>query len=97
MEEKKFYLPGILLAAAALLISFLWEGILVVLAVTIAALVVNLRKRRTHRVKIGIALTILAGVMVLSTVGIMAHQLYMNAPIYEQEGTLTKEIVSFLI
>ncbi len=97
MEEKKFHTPGILLGAAALIASVFWDGILVGLAVTIAALLVNLRKRRTHLVRIGVVLSALAFVMVLSASGIMAHQLYMNGPIYEQEGTLVKEIVSFLI
>ena len=59
MTEKKFHIPSIIIASAAVileLLSFILEGALV----AIVALVLCVLKRKTHRIKIGIALAIFA-------------------------------------
>ncbi len=56
MNEKKFYLPGIIVPAAAILVNlFLGAGIVDLIA-TAVTFVLNLRKRSTHRIAIGITL-----------------------------------------
>lgn len=58
MNEKKFYLPGIIVPAAAILVHlFLGAGIIDLIVAPIT-FVINWRKRKTHRVAIGITLAI---------------------------------------
>jgi len=59
MTEKKFHIPSIIIASVAVileLLSFIFEGALV----AIVALVLCVLKRKTHRIKIGVALAIFA-------------------------------------
>ncbi|MBQ5318574.1 MAG: hypothetical protein J6K17_05730 [Oscillospiraceae bacterium] len=59
MTEKKFHIPSIIIASAAVILelfSFILEGAIV----AIIALVICGLKRKTHRIKIGVALAIFA-------------------------------------
>ena len=56
MNEKKFYLPGIIVPAAAILLNlFLGVGI-IDLVVAPITFIINWRKRKTHRIAIGVVL-----------------------------------------
>lgn len=56
MNEKKFYLPGIIVPAAAILLNlFLGAGI-IHLVVAPITFIINWRKRKTHRIAIGVVL-----------------------------------------
>lgn len=66
MTEKKFHIPSIIIASAAVLLeifSFILEGALV----AIVALILCTLKRKTHRIKIGAALAIFALVFGIGT------------------------------
>ncbi|MBQ7004736.1 MAG: hypothetical protein IJN57_12345 [Oscillospiraceae bacterium] len=75
MTEKKFFLPGIILGVAAWLIGFFCFPV-ESLAIAIVSLVLNLRKKSTHRIKIGMILTILA---IVESIAFLAFTLYLDA------------------
>ena len=75
MTEKKFHIPSIIIAAAAVILelfSFIAEG----LAVAIIALIICAKKKETHRTKIGVVLSILA---IIFAIGGSAFFMYVIA------------------
>lgn len=59
MTEKKFHIPSIIIASAAVILelfSLIAEGLIV----AIVALIISAKKKETHRTKIGVVLSILA-------------------------------------
>lgn len=59
MTEKKFHIPSIIIAATAVILelfAFIAEGAIA----AIIALVICTLKRKTHRTKIGVVLSIMA-------------------------------------
>lgn len=96
MNEKKFYIPGIILPAVGILLNLLVGSIVIDLAVCITSLVLNLKKRSTHRTAIGIALSCVLALGVLSIIGIMLFEFSHNGAIYQQEGTYADHILQFL-
>ncbi len=96
MNEKKFYIPGIILPAAGILLNLLVGSIVIDLAVFVTSLVLNLKKRSTHRTAIGIALSCLLALGILGIIGIMIFDFSHNGTIYQQEGTFADQILQFL-
>ena len=96
MNEKKFYLPGIILPAAGILLNLLVGSIVIDLAVLITSFVLNLRKRSSHRTAIGITLSCVLALGILGIAGIMLFDLSHNGAIYEREGILGEQILQFL-
>ena len=85
MTEKKFHIPSIIIASAAVILelfSFILEGALV----AIVALVLCTLKRKTHRIKIGVALAIFALIfgigaffafmLIVFSFAVVVHQLF---------------------
>lgn len=62
MNEKKFFIPGIVISAAALLLSVLAYPAEAILA-AVFSLVLCIRNRSTKRVTIGIVLSVIACAM----------------------------------
>ncbi len=75
MTEKKFYIPGIILSLISWIIGFFCFPVESI-AVSVVSLVLNLRKKNTHRIKIGIILTILA---LVESIAFLAFTLYLDA------------------
>ncbi len=75
MTEKKFYIPGIVLSVISFFVSFFCFPVESIV-IGIVSLVLNLRKRKTHRVKIGMIVTILA---IVESALFLAYTLYLNA------------------
>lgn len=96
MTEKKFYVTGILIPAAGILLHLFVGSIVIDLAVFVTSLVLNLRKRSTHRTAIGIALSCLLALGILSIIAIMIFEFSQNGAVYQQEGTYTDQILQFL-
>lgn len=72
MNEKKFYLPGIIVPAVAIAVnSFIGAGV-INLAAAVITFIINLKKRDTHRIAIGITLAI---ALVLG-MAIMAYSMF---------------------
>ncbi|MBQ8905054.1 MAG: hypothetical protein IJY85_01650 [Ruminococcus sp.] len=62
MNEKKFFVPGVLLSAAAVILA--WFALPVEsLVAAIVSLALNLKQKETRHVKIGVALAIIAILM----------------------------------
>ncbi len=62
MIEKKFYIPGLVLGILTFLVGFVTLPV-EALVVSIPSLILNIRKRDTHRIKLGIFFTILGMLM----------------------------------
>lgn len=97
MNEKKFYLAGIIVPIVCIAADMLFGSIVLGLVTGTVSLILNLRKRSTHRVAIGITLSILLFLSVVFTIAIMLHDLSMNGTIYEQEGLLTEFFLQYLL
>lgn len=79
MNDKKFYKPGIILSAAAVLLSFFCFSAESVI-VGIIALVISLRKRDEYRIKIPVVLSVIAIVSSLAEIiGMIYMYLSMGA------------------
>ena len=66
MTEKKFHVPSIIIAVAAVLLEFfvfVVEGLIV----AIIALIICAKKKETHRTKIGVVLSIIAIIFAIAT------------------------------
>ncbi len=97
MNEKKFYVPGIIVPIVCILADMLFGSIVLGLVTGIICLIMNLKKRSTHRTAIGIALSILLFLGVVSTIAIMLFELSMNGTIYRQEGVLTEFYLQYFL
>ena len=79
MNDKKFYKPGIILSAAAVLLSFFCFSAESVI-VGIIALIISLRKRDEYRIKIPVVLSVIAIVSSLAEIiGMIYMYLSMGA------------------
>ncbi|MBQ2824194.1 MAG: hypothetical protein IJF18_06430 [Oscillospiraceae bacterium] len=79
MNDKKFYKPGIIFSAAAVLLSFFCFSAESVI-VGIIALVISLRKRDEYRIKIPVVLSVIAIVSSLAEIiGMIYMYLSMGA------------------
>ena len=97
MNEKKFYLAGIIVPIVCIVADMMFGSIVLGLVTGIICLIMNLKKRSTHRVAIGITLSILVFLGVVSTIAIMFHDLSMNGVIYEREGLLTEFYLQYFL
>ncbi len=75
MKEKKFYLPGIIVPAVGILAHLLFGAAAIELVAAIITLIMNLRKKKTHRIAIGIALAaaLLVGTIISAYSMIVYH------------------------
>ncbi len=75
MKEKKFYLPGIIVPAVGILAHLFLGAAVIELIFAIVTLVMNLRKKKTHRIAIGIALAIalLVGMIITAYSMVVYH------------------------
>lgn len=78
MTEKKFYILGIILSVISWLVSFFCFPVESIV-IGIVSLVLNLRKRSTHRVKIGMIVTILA---IVESALFLGFSIYLQAQGY---------------
>lgn len=72
MTEKKFHIPSIIIAVVAVLLEFfvfVVEGVIA----AIIALIICVKKKDTHRTKIGIVLSIIAMIFAIATFAIFMH------------------------
>lgn len=74
MNEKKFFVPGMILSAVAVILA--WFALPVEsLAASIVSLILNLKRKDTRHVKIGVVLAIIA---ILMDVVLLAYGLWLG-------------------
>ncbi len=95
MTEKKFYMPGIILPVVGLLLHAFVGAAAIDLVIAAVSLILNLRKRETHRIKIGIVITILLILGILSIIGIMIFERVMFGGLLPEE-TVPEMILHWL-
>lgn len=97
MNEKKFYLAGIIVPIVCIVADMMFGSIVLGLVTGTVSLILNLRKRSTHRVAIGITLSVLLFLGVISTIAIMLFELSVNGTIYRNEGLLTEFYLQYFL
>lgn len=98
MTEKKFYIAGIVVPAVCLLAVDIFLGSIILSVVTgIIGLLMNLKKRKTHRTAIGIVLSVLLLLAAVTTTGIMVFDLSTQGEAYRQDGVLTQMVLQYLL
>lgn len=77
MKEKKFYALGIVIPAIGLLTHLCMGGMVLDLIFAAASIILNLRKRETHRIRIGmtLAFVIIIGSVFMACNLIIIHNL----------------------
>lgn len=95
MTEKKFYIPGIILPVLGIILHVFLGAAAIDITIVIVSLILNLRRKETHRVKIGIVLTIFLILGILSIIGIMIFERIMFGGLLADE-TIPETILHWL-